>query len=71
MSGDTPYILRMEMVKLAQDRASQKFHHEWERAVRKAEASKDPSLITEVPEYPSVTEILSEAEQIKKFVNRG
>lgn len=69
MTNDTPYLLRMEMIKLAQERAEQKFQMEWSKASHNAAVQN--TLLTEVPEYPSVDEILNEAKQLKTFVDRG
>lgn len=69
MSADTPYLLRMEMIKVAQQRASEKFQAEWNAAAKKAELSENAMLLTEVPEYPNTEQLLNEAEKIKNFVN--
>lgn len=71
MSQDTPYLLRMEMIKLAQQRASEKFHKEWEGAALKAEINENASLLTEVPEYPTTEQLIEEAKKMKKFVDNG
>ena len=57
MSQDTPYLLRMEMIKLAQQRASEKFHNEWANAAEKARINENASFLTEVPEYPTTDTI--------------
>lgn len=69
MTNDTPYLLRMEMIKLAQARAEQKFQMEWSKASHNAAVQE--TLLTEVPEYPSVDQILNEAKQLKTFVDKG
>lgn len=71
MSNDTPYVLRMDMIKLAQQRASEKFLAEWGSVTKRAELSENPSLLTEVPEYPSTDMIIEEALKIKAFVDKG
>ena len=71
MSSDTPYLLRMEMVKLAQQRASEKFHTEWSNAAEKARINENASFLTEVPEYPSTEQIITEANKLKAFVDNG
>lgn len=71
MSQDTPYLLRMEMVKLAQQRASEKFHVEWETAAKKAEINENATFLTEVPQYPTTEQLLEEAKKIKGFVDKG
>jgi hypothetical protein len=67
----TPYELRLEMLKLAQDQANAKFYNEWDRAARKAEISEDVKLLTEVPEFPTSEQILLEASKFKKFVDEA
>lgn len=69
MSQDTPYLLRMEMIKLAQQRASEKFHMEWTNAADKARINENASFLTEVPQYPTTEELLAEAKKIKGFVD--
>ena len=67
MSNDTPYLLRMEALKLANARAEQKFQMEWSKAAHNSSVSN--SLLTEVPTYPSTDDILAEAEKLKNFVD--
>ena len=69
MTNDTPYLLRMEMIKLAQQRASEKFHMEWTNAADKARINENASFLTEVPQYPTTEELLAEAKKIKGFVD--
>lgn len=71
MSNDTPYLLRMEMIKLAQQRASEKFQAEWSAAANKAAMTESVQYLTEVPQYPSADDILAEAEKMKSFINKG
>jgi hypothetical protein len=69
MTQDTPYLLRMEMIKLAQQRASEKFHMEWSNAANKAQINENAQFLTEVPEYPTTDTILEEAKKIQEFVD--
>ena len=69
MTQDTPYLLRMEMIKLAQQRASEKFHMEWSNAASKAQINENAQFLTEVPEYPTTDTILEEAKKIQEFVD--
>jgi hypothetical protein len=71
MSNDTPYLLRMEMIKLAQQRASEKFHTEWHHAAEKARGNENAEFLTEVPQYPTTDAILEEAKKMKEFVDKG
>ena len=67
MTNDTPYLLRMEALKLANARAEQKFN-EWSKATNNAAIKNE--VLTEVPVYPTTEEILLEAEKLKDFVNK-
>lgn len=71
MSNDTPYLLRMEMIKLAQQRASERYQAEWGAAAHNASLNENATLLTEVPEYPTTEQILAEAKKIKEFVDTG
>ena len=69
MSQDTPYLLRMEMIKVAQQRASEKFHIEWSNAAENARINENASFLTEVPTYPTTDELLVEAKKLKGFID--
>lgn len=71
MSNDTPYLLRMEMIKLAQQRASEKFQAEWNAAANKAAITESAQYLTEVPVYPDADKLLEEARKMKSFVDKG
>lgn len=69
MSQDTAYLLRMEMIKVAQQRASEKFHIEWNNAAEKARINENAEFLTEVPQYPTTEQLLEEAKKIQQFVD--
>lgn len=69
MSQDTAYLLRMEMIKVAQQRASEKFQIEWASAAEKAKINENASYLTEVPQYPTTEQLLEEAKKLRKFVD--
>lgn len=71
MANDTPYLLRMEMIKLAQQRTSEKFRAEWTAAVTKANIHENAQFLAEVPEYPTADKLLEEAKKLKEFVDKG
>lgn len=71
MTTKTPYEIRLEMIKIAQDRASEKFQAEWSAAANKAAITESAQYLTEVPQYPTAEEILAEAKKMKDFVDRG
>ncbi len=66
----TPYEIRLEVLKMAQDQANAKFFNEWAQAARNAEIT-ESKLLTEVPEFPTSEQILAEAQKLKTFVDNG
>lgn len=69
MTNDSAYKLRMEMIQLAQQRASEKFHMEWSKA--QSNADRKGVQLNEVPDYPTTELLLEEARKIKQFVDKG
>lgn len=67
----TPYEIRLEVLKMAQDQANAKFYNQWEQAARKAEINENATLLTEVPEFPTADQILTEANKLKSFIDNG
>jgi hypothetical protein len=59
----------MEMIKVAQQRASEKFHIEWNNAAEKARINENAEFLTEVPQYPTTEQLLEEAKKIQQFVD--
>lgn len=66
----SPYEIRLDVLRMAQDQANAKFYNEWEQASRKAEIS-ESNLLTEVPEFPTAEQILTEAGKLKSFIDHG
>ncbi len=66
----TPYEVRLEVLKMAQEQANAKFYNQWEQTVRKADmnTSRAP-LLNKVPAFPTSEEILVEAQKLKTFVD--
>jgi len=64
----TPYEVRLDILKMAQDQANAKFYNQWEQVVRAADIS-ESKLLTEVPTFPTVEEILTEAAKLKSFID--
>jgi len=62
----TPYELRFEIFKQAQNLADQEFHVTWQQIDRKNEMYKDS---IEYPTYPSYEQIEKLAEKINFFVS--
>lgn len=62
----TPYVLRMEMLKLAQDQVNARFYNARE-AREYAINNKLP--VPEAPTFPTTAEIIAEAAKLKSFVD--
>ena len=67
----SPYEIRLEVLKMAQDQANAKFYNQWEQAARAAEINENVTLLTEVPEFPTSEQILTEANKLKSFIDNG
>ncbi len=67
----TPYEIRLEVLKMAQDQANAKFYNQWEQAANKASINENAQFLTEVPEFPTAEQILAEAQKLKTFVDNG
>ena len=71
MNAKTPYEIRLELLKMAQNQANAKFYNQWEQAARKADINENASFLTEVPEFPTAEQILTEAQKLKTFVDNS
>jgi hypothetical protein len=67
----TPYEIRLEILKMAQDQANQKFYNAWHNAEKKAEINENVTFLTEVPEFPTAENIIAEADKLKVFVDKN
>jgi hypothetical protein len=65
----TPYEIRLDVLKMAQDQANAKFYNEWNNAAEKARINKNTTFLTEVPQFPTAEQILIEAAKLKSFVD--
>lgn len=62
----TPYEIRLELIKLAQDQLNQRYYSTLEKI-------RDPAtgqFLEEVPQFPSTQQILMEAETLKSFIDK-
>jgi len=66
----TPYEIRLELLKMAQDQLTQRYYQKFEVARRNADIAEEKLSLTEIPEFPSTKEILNEAEVLKTFVDK-
>ena len=64
----TPYVLRMEMLKLAQDQLNARFYN-----AREARDIAINNMLTvpEAPTFPTTEEIIAEATKLKSFVDNN
>lgn len=67
----TPYELRLEMIKIAQDQQNANYYSAWEKAAKTADINENARMLTEVPQFPTTEQILTEAKKLKEFVDRG
>jgi hypothetical protein len=67
----TPYEVRLEVLKMAQEQANARFYNQWEQAVRKADINENATFLTEVPTFPTAENIMSEAVKLKSFVDNS
>jgi hypothetical protein len=65
----TPYEIRLELIKMAQDQLNQRYYSAFEVKRHNADINRQP--LTEVPEFPSSEQLLLEAEKLKSFVDRA
>ena len=71
MNAKTPYEIRLEVLKMAQEQANARFYNQWDQASRKADINENAQFLTEVPEFPTAEQILQEANKLKAFVDKG
>jgi hypothetical protein len=75
----TPYEIRLDLLKLANEILSIPVHNNREAAMQKFHASRetyvgeagprDPLPFPDLPAFPSTEEIVKKAEELKKFVD--
>jgi hypothetical protein len=65
----TPYEIRLDLIKMAQDQLNQRYYNQFEVAKHNAQIASLP--LNEVPEFPSTEQLLLEAEKLKSFVDKG
>ncbi len=76
----TPYEIRLEIVRQAQDHVTAKFWNDWDKFnIEKEHRDKAPPSYTyptsalagmNVPVFPTTEDILAEAAKYKKFVDK-
>ena len=63
----TPYVLRMEMLKLAQDQLNARFYNA--REAREYAINNNSLTVPEAPTFPTTVEIIAVAAKLKSFVD--
>lgn len=66
----TPYEIRLELLKMAQDQVTQRYYQKIDNLRHNASIKNDPLPLNEVPQFPSSQDILVEAEVLKTFVDK-
>ena len=65
---NTPYVLRMEMLKLAQDQLNARFYNAREA---REYAINNSLTVPMAPTFPTTAEIIAEAAKLKSFVDNS
>lgn len=65
----TPYEIRLELIKMAQDQLNQRYYNQFE--IKRLNAQIENKPLNEVPEFPSAEQLLLEAEKLKTFVDKA
>ena len=65
----TPYEIRLDLIKMAQDQLNQRYYNQFEVVRHNAQIASSP--LNEVPEFPSTEQLLLEAEKLKSFVDKA
>lgn len=65
----TPYEIRLDLIKMAQDQLNQRYYNQFEVKKHNAQIANAP--LNEVPEFPSTEQLLLEAEKLKVFVDKA
>lgn len=65
----TPYEIRLDLLKIAQEQMNQRYYNDLQ--VKTHNAAVTNTAINEVPEFPTAGQLLVEAEILKSFVDKG
>ena len=66
----TPYEIRLELLKMAQDQLNQRYYQKTNIIQQNASIKNEQISLTEIPEFPSTKEILFEADVLKTFIDK-
>lgn len=65
----TPYEIRLDLIKMAQDQLNQRYYNQFEVVKHNAVVANRP--LSEVPEFPNTEQLLLEAEKLKQFIDKA
>ena len=65
----TPYEIRLDLLKIAQDQMNQRYYNDLQ--IKTHNASISNTAINEVHEFPDAGKLLLEAEKLKAFVDKA
>ena len=65
----TPYEIRLELLKMAQDQLTQRYYNDLNIKQSNSQLKNEP--LTEVPAFPTTLEILVEEETLNGFVDKA
>jgi len=66
----TPYEIRLELLKMAQEQLNQRYYQKFEVVRRNADIEERALTLTEVPEFPDTRQVLNEADILKTFIDK-
>jgi len=66
----TPYEIRLELLKMAQDQLNQRYYQKYEVVRRNADIAEVILPLNEVPDFPSTKDVLLEADILKTFIDK-
>jgi len=77
MTTDSPFVIRLELLKMAQDLLVGQYHakyevlrSQWERESNNAQEMRLPlPAHPQVPEYPTEVDIIAQAKQLNDFIS--
>jgi hypothetical protein len=66
----TPYEIRLELLKMAQDQLNMRYYQKVDHVRHNASVKNEQVSLTEVPDFPTTKEILNEADVLKTFIDK-
>lgn len=63
----TPYELRVDLLKIAQDQLNHRYYNVRENHTRYGE--QEATLLEPLPNFPTTEDVIAEAEKLKNFVD--